>query len=103
MKLKPRGSDCSAQHSESLGFEDFIHNPEFEIRRRHKVSETERFSVSETLWFLIYLEFQTIDRIYIYIYIYVCVCVCYVEENRSLLWSSGQSSWLLSGDVFCLL
>jgi hypothetical protein len=35
---------------------------------------------------------------YIYIFIYIDV-----EENRPLLWSSGQSSWLLNGDVLCLL
>jgi hypothetical protein len=23
-----------------------------------------------------------------------CVYICYVEESRSSLWSSGQSSWL---------
>jgi hypothetical protein len=25
--------------------------------------------------------------------------ICYVEESRSPLWSSGQSSWLHNGDV----
>jgi hypothetical protein len=29
--------------------------------------------------------------------------ICYVEENRPPLWSSSQSSWLQSGDVFCFL
>jgi hypothetical protein len=29
--------------------------------------------------------------------------MCYVEESRPPLWSSGQSSWLLNGDVLCFL
>jgi hypothetical protein len=29
--------------------------------------------------------------------------ICYVEESRPPLWSSGQSSWLHSGDVLCFL
>jgi hypothetical protein len=29
--------------------------------------------------------------------------MCYVEESRSPLWSSGQSSWLRNGDVLCFL
>jgi hypothetical protein len=28
---------------------------------------------------------------------------CYVEESRSPLWSSGQSSWLQNGNVLCFL
>jgi hypothetical protein len=31
------------------------------------------------------------------------ICICYVEESRTLLWSSGQSSFLKIGDVLCLL
>jgi hypothetical protein len=29
--------------------------------------------------------------------------MCYVEESRPPLWSSGQSPWLLNGDVLCFL
>jgi hypothetical protein len=29
--------------------------------------------------------------------------ICYVEESRPPLWSSGQDSWLLNGDVLCFL
>jgi hypothetical protein len=29
--------------------------------------------------------------------------ICYVEESRPPLWSSGQSSWLQTGDVLCFL
>jgi hypothetical protein len=32
-----------------------------------------------------------------------CTYICYVEESRPPLWSSGQSSWLLNGDVLCFL
>jgi hypothetical protein len=30
-------------------------------------------------------------------------CVVYVQRNRPPLWSSGHSSWLQNGDVFCFL
>jgi hypothetical protein len=29
--------------------------------------------------------------------------ICYVEGSRPPLWSSGESSWLHSGDVLCFL
>jgi hypothetical protein len=29
--------------------------------------------------------------------------ICYIEENRTPLWSSGQSSRLQIGDVLCFL
>jgi hypothetical protein len=31
------------------------------------------------------------------------IYISYVEESRSPLWSSGQSSWLLNGEVLCFL
>jgi hypothetical protein len=31
------------------------------------------------------------------------ICIYYVEERRSLLWSSGQSSWLQNRDVLSFL
>jgi hypothetical protein len=31
------------------------------------------------------------------------ICICYVEKSRPPLCSSGQSSWLQSGDVLCFL
>jgi hypothetical protein len=31
------------------------------------------------------------------------IYICYIEESRQPLWSSGQSSWLLNGDVLCFL
>jgi hypothetical protein len=27
------------------------------------------------------------------------IYICYVQESRSPLWSSGQSSWIQNGDV----
>jgi hypothetical protein len=29
--------------------------------------------------------------------------IWYVEESRPPLWCSGQSSWLLNGDILCFL
>jgi hypothetical protein len=34
---------------------------------------------------------------------HVSTNIYYVEESRPPLWSSGQSSWLLNGDVLCFL
>jgi hypothetical protein len=31
------------------------------------------------------------------------IYICHAEERRPPLWSSGQSSWLLKGDVLCFL